>query len=95
MQLCCPGTHFADQASLKLSELHLLPSVKIKAYTTLPSLGFHLRVLSCLIAQAGSGPDFGLVSTCRTGSSDFFCTGRCVLSGQGTIRLSVNLVSTL
>ncbi|XP_052047456.1 ciliated left-right organizer metallopeptidase [Apodemus sylvaticus] len=28
-----------------------------------------------LLWGQGSGPDFGLVSTCKTGSSDFFCTG--------------------
>uniref|UniRef100_A0A0G2JX27 Leishmanolysin-like peptidase n=1 Tax=Rattus norvegicus TaxID=10116 RepID=A0A0G2JX27_RAT len=28
-----------------------------------------------LLWGQGSGPDFGLVSTCRNGSSDFFCTG--------------------
>ncbi|XP_029397699.1 leishmanolysin-like peptidase 2 [Mus pahari] len=28
-----------------------------------------------LLWGQGSGPDFGLVSMCRTGSSDFFCTG--------------------
>lgn len=41
-------------------------------------LGLHsLRALS-LLSQTGSGLEFGLVTTCGTGSSDFFCTGRCV-----------------
>ncbi|KAF5925716.1 hypothetical protein HPG69_002166 [Diceros bicornis minor] len=39
----------------------------------------HSAAEELLWGQAGSGLEFGLVSTCGTGSSDFFCTG----SGPG------------
>ncbi|KAL4692298.1 hypothetical protein H8959_016108 [Pygathrix nigripes] len=35
----------------------------------------HSAAEELLWGQAGSGPEFGLVTTCGTGSSDFFCTG--------------------
>ncbi|XP_005377150.1 PREDICTED: uncharacterized protein LOC102025218 isoform X1 [Chinchilla lanigera] len=46
-----------------------------------------------LLWGQGAGIEFGLVTTCGNDSSDFFCTGRCVLRGWGTAQLSVILVS--